>query len=151
MTDEVVIDSKTVLEPFINQRNVLFTTYRRDGTPVGTPVHIAVEDDRAFIRTWDRTWKLKRIRNNPEVQIAPSTIRGKPTGPAIQARARVLSDDESVHAGQLLAHKYPILHGILIPLFHRLRGYKTMHIELRPVTTDSVVPVNNNNRDEVRS
>jgi hypothetical protein len=27
-----------ILEPFVRQRNVLPTTYRRDGTPVGTPV-----------------------------------------------------------------------------------------------------------------
>jgi PPOX class probable F420-dependent enzyme len=120
------------LEPFVHQKNVLLTTYRRDGTPVGTPVHIAIDGDRAFIRTWDTTWKLKRIRHNPEVEIAPSTIRGKPTGPAIHAHARVLSGDEAVYAGQLLARKYPILHGILIPLYHRLRGYKTMHIELTP-------------------
>jgi PPOX class probable F420-dependent enzyme len=144
MKNEVRTEPIAILEPFVHQRNVLLTSYRRDGAPVGTPVHIAVEGDHAFIRTWDRTWKLKRIRNNPEVQLAPSTIRGKPTGLAIQARARVLSGDESTHAAQLLAHKYPILHGILIPIFHRLRGYKTMHIELRPVTTDNVALVNNN-------
>lgn len=32
-----------------------------------------------------------------------------------------------------LARKYPILHGFLIPLVHRLRGNETMHVELRPV------------------
>jgi len=151
MTDEMRTDAAAVLEPFIHQKNVLLTTYRRDGRPVGTPVHIAVEGDRAFIRTWDRTWKLKRIRNNPEVQLAPSMIRGKPTGPAIRARARILSGDESAHAGQCLARKYPILHGILIPLYHRLRGYKTMHIELRPVTIARVTPVNNNMKEEIRA
>jgi uncharacterized protein len=150
MIDEVMTDPAAILERFVHQRNVLLTTYRRDSKPVGTPVHIAVEGDRAFIRTWDTTWKLKRIRNNPQVQIAPSTIRGKPTGPAIQARARVLDGDESEYAGQRLAHKYPILHGILIPLFHRLRGYKTMHIELRPVTTDSAMSANNHKNEEIK-
>jgi PPOX class probable F420-dependent enzyme len=133
MSGETMTAPEQALEPFVHQKNVLLTTYRRDGTPVGTPVHIAVDGDRAFIRTWDTTWKLKRIRNNPEVEIAPSTIGGKPTGPAIHAHARVLSGDEAACAGQLLARKYPILHGVLIPLYHRLRGYKTMHIELRPV------------------
>ena len=70
------------LEPFIHQKYVLLTTYRRDGTPVGTPVSIAVDGDQAFVRTWDTAWKVKRIRNNPEVEVAPSTLRGKPTGPA---------------------------------------------------------------------
>jgi PPOX class probable F420-dependent enzyme len=125
--------SQEALKPFIHQKTVLLTTYRRDGTPVGTPVNIAVEGDHAFVRTWDTAWKIKRIRHNPDVEIAPSTFSGKPTGPAIRARARVLSDDESPHAGQALARKHPILHGILVPLVHRLRGNKTMHIEVTPV------------------
>ena len=86
------------LEPLAHQQYVLLTTYRRNGTPVGTPVHIAVDGDRAFVRTWDATWKLKRIRNNPEVEVAPSTMRGEPTGPAIHARARVLEGAESAYA-----------------------------------------------------
>src|SRR5947209_20497682 len=86
----------TVLTPFVRQWTVLLTTYRRDGTPVRTPVNIAVDSggDRAFIRTYDKSWKFKRIRNNPDVEIAPSTFRGQPTGPAIRARARILSGSE---------------------------------------------------------
>lgn len=121
------------LEPFVRQKTALLTTFRRDGTPVGTPVHIAVDGGRAFVRTFDAAWKLKRIRNNPEVEVAPSTARGEPTGPAIRARARVLSGSESEYAGQAIARKYPILQGFLVPLFHRLRRYKTIHIELVPV------------------
>src|SRR5919202_6601246 len=96
-----------VFEPFVDQKAVLLTTYKRDGTGVGTPVHIAVDGDRAFIRTWDTTWKLKRIRNNPEVEVAPSTMRGEPTGPAIHARARVLEGAESAYAARALARKHP--------------------------------------------
>lgn len=120
------------LEPFVRQRTILLTTYRRDGTPVGTPVHVAVEDGRAFIRTVDTAGKLKRIRRTPEVEIAPSTVRGRPTGPAVRLRARVLSGDESARAGRAIARKYPILHGVLIPLAHRLRRNMTVHIELTP-------------------
>ena len=86
------------LEPFVPRRTVLLTTYRRDRTPVGTPVHIAVDGDRAFVRTYDKAWKLKRIRNNPAVEVAPATTRGVPTGPAIHARARLLDGDEAVRA-----------------------------------------------------
>ncbi len=123
----------SVFEPFVNQKAVLLTTYKRDGTGVGTPVHVAVDGDRAFIRTWDTTWKLKRIRNNPEVEVSPCTARGRPTGLAIRARARVLDGAESAHAAEMLARKHPVLHGVLIPLIHRLRGNRTMHVELTPV------------------
>jgi hypothetical protein len=46
--------SQPALEPFVRQWAVLLTTYKRDGTPVGTPVNIAVDRDRAFVRTFDR-------------------------------------------------------------------------------------------------
>jgi PPOX class probable F420-dependent enzyme len=131
-TADVVPASATSFAPFARQRTVLLTTFRRDGTAVKTPVNIAVDGDRAFIRSWDSAGKVKRIRNNPEVAIAPCTARGRPTGPPITARARILSGQESARAGRLLARKHPILQvqGLLVPLGHRLRGNTTTHIEL---------------------
>src|ERR671933_653117 len=119
------------LEPFAGQWAVLLTTYKRDGTPIGTPVSIAVDGDRAFVRTFDTAWKLKRIRNNPEVEVAPSTWRGKPTGSAIRVRAKVLKGKESAYAGRMLTRKHPILPRFVVPLVHRLRGNETKHSELR--------------------
>ncbi len=40
---------------------------------------------------------------------------------------------ESAEAGRLLARKYRLLQGVLVPLAHRLRRYRTVHIELTPV------------------
>ncbi|TMK65911.1 MAG: PPOX class F420-dependent oxidoreductase [Actinobacteria bacterium] len=117
-------------ERFVRQPTVLLTTYRRDGTPVGTAVSIAVEGDHAFVRTYDRSWKAKRLRNNPDVEVAPSTALGKPTGEAVRAQARLLDGGEARHAARLLARKNRILQGILVPTFHRLRGYRTLHYEL---------------------
>lgn len=136
------------LEPFVRQWTVLLTSYRRDGRPVGTPVSIAVDGDRAFARTWDTAGKFKRIRNNPEVEVAPSTALGRPTGPAIRARARVLEGDESARAARLLARKHPILHGLLVPAVHRLRGNKTVHMELTPVDERSTSHLSRQGRKE---
>ena len=122
-----------LLEPFIHQRAVLLTSYRRDGTPVGTAVNMAVDGDRAFVRTPHRTGKVKRLRNNPNVEIAPSTFLGKATGPAIPAQARLLSGDEAKYASGKLARKYRILQGVLVPLAHRLTRSRTMHYEITPV------------------
>ena len=116
--------------PFARQQTVLLTSYRRDGTPVGTPVSIAVAGDQAFVRTYDAAWKAKRLRRNPEVTIAPSTARGRPTGPAIRARARLLGGEEATLAAGALARKHPLLHGFLVPRLHRLQGYTTLHYEL---------------------
>ena len=124
------------LARFARQRTVSLTTYRRDGTPVATPVSIAVAGSRAYVRTYDRSWKAKRLRRNPDVEVAPSTILGKPTGPAVRARARLLSGADSAAAGWALARKNRVLQGMLVPLFHRLKGYRTLHYELTAATGD---------------
>ncbi len=50
----------------------------------------------------------------------------------------MLDDEESAYAARLLARKHPILHGILVPLAHRLKGYKTVHVELTPLPETGV-------------
>jgi PPOX class probable F420-dependent enzyme len=129
-SDDPVPASGASFAPLARQRTVLLTTFRRDGTPVGTPVSIVVEGDHAFVRTWDTAGKAKRIRSDPEVTIAPCTAGGRATGPPVPAHARILAGEESARAGRLLADKYPLLHGFFVPLVHRLRGNTTTHIEL---------------------
>lgn len=132
-TTTMTVTPAATLAPFVHQQTILLTSYRRDGTPVGTPVSIAVEGDHAYVRTYDMAWKTKRLRRNPEVTIAPSTVRGRVTGPAIRAHARLLDSAEATHAARVLARKHPILHGVLVPLAHRLRRYRTMHFVLTPL------------------
>jgi PPOX class probable F420-dependent enzyme len=123
------------LAPFNRQKTVVLSTYRRDGTPVSTAVSIAVDGGHAYVRSFEQAWKTKRIRNNPDVMIAPATMRGAPTAPAVAAKARRLADDESRPAARALARKYPLLQGVMVPLMHRLGRAKTgrtVHFELTP-------------------
>src|ERR1700733_5500201 len=69
------------LEAVRDAGTVLLTTYKRDGTPVGTPVSIAFDGDRAFFRSYDQEWKTKRLRRNPHVEVAASTLRARPAWP----------------------------------------------------------------------
>ena len=108
------------------------TTYRRDGTPVSTPVNVAVDRGRVFFRTYEQAGKFKRLRNNPEVDVAPSDARGRPTGPSTRAVARLLNGDDDRLAATLVDRKHRVFQGILIRLAHRLRGYTTRHFELLP-------------------
>ena len=113
-------------------KTILLTTYKRDGTPVETPVSIAFEGDRAYFRSYDKAWKTKRLRNNPHVEVAASTLGGKRTGPLIHARATLLGDEQARIAAKALARRHRVLQAILVPLAHRLMRYQTMHYELRP-------------------
>jgi uncharacterized protein len=122
-------------DQFTRRRTALLTTYKRDGTAVSTPVTIAVDGERAYVRTWDSAWKAKRMRNNPAVLVAPSTVRGRATRPAIGARSRRLDGEEAARAARAIARRQPILQGVLVPLFHKLMRYRTLHFELTPDAT----------------
>jgi len=119
--------------PFVRQKTVALTTFRRDGTPVTTPVSIVVAGERAYVRSYQKAWKTRRIRNNPAVTVAPSTARGTPTGPAVDAVAHRLTGAENAAAARALRAKYPLLHGLVVPLTHRLGRRttgRTVHFEL---------------------
>ena len=45
------------LAPLKDAKTILLTTYKRDGTAVGTPVSIAFDGDRAFFRSYDKAWR----------------------------------------------------------------------------------------------
>jgi PPOX class probable F420-dependent enzyme len=113
-------------------KTILLTTYKRDGTAVATPVSLAFDGERAYFRSYDKAWKTKRLRRNPAVQAAPATLRGKPTGPAIGARATLLDGEQARVAARALARRHRVLQAILVPAAHRLMRYRTMHYELIP-------------------
>jgi uncharacterized protein len=116
--------------PLAGAKYVELTTFRRDGRAVATPVHIVTDGDVAFFRTWDVAGKAKRLRHTSAVRVAPSTFRGRPRGPAIRAEAYQLEGGASQRAARLLARKHPVLHGRLIPWYHRRRGWTTQQYRL---------------------
>jgi len=89
-----------------NQRYIDLATTRKSGAVVHTPVWFAENDDKLFVMTNPSTGKYKRIRNNPNVSVAPCTIRGKITGPAFSAVARILPAAEGAQARALIRAKY---------------------------------------------
>ncbi|GAA2757978.1 PPOX class F420-dependent oxidoreductase [Actinopolymorpha rutila] len=127
--------SSTAAAPFARfarQRTVVLTTFRRDGTPVPTAVNVVVDGPHAYFRTYSSAGKAKRLRRDPRVEIAPSTTRGRATGPADVATARLLTEAEAGPVRRLLRRKYPLLQGVAVPVTHRLARYRTLHYELSP-------------------
>jgi PPOX class probable F420-dependent enzyme len=88
-------------------KRALLVTYRRDGTPVPTPVWAArVADGLLYVRTERASGKLKRLRNDPRLLVAPCTVRGEPLGAPFEARARVLAPAEETVAERALVARY---------------------------------------------
>jgi len=120
------------LARFVDQKTVVLTSFRRNGVGVLTAVNIAVDGDRAFVKTYAASGKYKRIRLNSNVTVAPSNFRGKPTGPAIPMTARFVEGADHDLARELIEGKHPIFQGLFVRLGHRLRKDTTVFMELRP-------------------
>jgi uncharacterized protein len=116
----------------IRGKTALLTTYRRDGTPVSTPVTVALDGDRLFFRTYDAAGKAKRLRRDPDVEIAPSDFRGRAYAEPLAARARLLEAEETRPARRALARTAPVLQGLAVPALHTLMRVRTLHYELTP-------------------
>jgi uncharacterized protein len=113
---------------------VLLRTRKRDGGWVGTPVNLAVADGRAYFGTPADSWKVRRLRNFDDVEVAPSSLRGRPTGPPLMARARLLRGDEARAAERVLVRRHPIVHRFVVPLELRLKRTTNTLYELSGFT-----------------
>jgi uncharacterized protein len=102
---------------------VSFTSYRKDGTPVSTPVWIAPDGDDLYFFSDTGAHKVKRIRNNPAVTLRPCDVRGrvKEGAPLVTGLAEVLDHSETPRVRRIVNRKYRI-QGTIGTLFSRLRG-----------------------------
>ncbi len=87
-------------------KRALLVTYRRDGTPVPTPVWAARGGAHLYVRSERDAGKLKRLRNDSRLLVAPCTVRGKPLGAPFEARARMLAPAEELVAERALVARY---------------------------------------------
>jgi PPOX class probable F420-dependent enzyme len=97
---------KPVPPEISGQKYISLSTFRKSGAKVPTPVWFGEDGDKLYVMTLSKTGKAKRVRNNPQVTVAPCTIRGKVTGPEIAALARILPPEEHAHARQTINRKY---------------------------------------------
>ncbi|WP_067138590.1 PPOX class F420-dependent oxidoreductase [Microtetraspora malaysiensis] len=88
---------------------VSLVTLRRDGTPVATPVWVMRDGDALVVWTVADSGKVKRIRRNPQVTVAPCDVRGRLRGDAVPARAELLPPEQGDHVRELLMKKYGLL------------------------------------------
>ena len=93
--------------PFRNQKYLNLETFTRNGRGVKTPVWFVLRENGAFyVYTEAESWKVKRIRRNPSVRLAPCDMRGNVTGAWQTATARIINGEEEQEANRLLDRKY---------------------------------------------
>src|SRR4051812_50041090 len=94
------------LQSLASSEFCLVVTFRRDGTPVPTPVWFALRDGALVFESDSDAAKIARLRRDARVRVAACNSRGRPQGPPIEAQARILSGEEAEAAEDALARRY---------------------------------------------
>jgi PPOX class probable F420-dependent enzyme len=106
---------------FLDHKYVSLETFKKNGEGVKTPVWFAADPAsdlagdgaRLYIYTIGNTGKVKRVRNNGHVKIAPCTIKGVPLGEIVDAKAEIVTGEVASQGMKLLNKKYFPLKQIL--------------------------------------
>lgn len=114
--------SPGVLEELATASYVAVTSYRKDGTGVPTPVWVAGDGDALVVWTVTDSWKVKRIRRNPLVTVAPCDVRGKPSGEAVGGTAEILDQAGTDRVRVLIRRKYGLFGRLTLAMSRLRRG-----------------------------
>ena len=116
---------------FDKQKYLNLETFRKNGIGVKTPVWFVQEGEVLYVRTIADSYKVKRIRNNPQVNIAPCKVDGKLLGDWIKAEAREVSGEEiDRKVDRLLDKKYGLMKKLFTMAGGR-EGRKNTILELK--------------------
>jgi PPOX class probable F420-dependent enzyme len=86
---------------------VVLYTFRKDGREVPTTVWFVHENGNIYVTTSTTAGKMKRVRNNRHVFLAPSDRIGNLLGERVEGQAREVPQGEHGHLYQLFTAKYP--------------------------------------------
>lgn len=113
------------------QRYAVLTTFRRTGVPVATTVWLLGRGGKIYVSSPAYTGKVKRVRNDPRVQLAASDAKGTALGPPVEGRARILDPATGEEFDQALRRRYG-WQKRLLDLFFRLRRKEQVILEISP-------------------
>ncbi|WP_328320758.1 PPOX class F420-dependent oxidoreductase [Streptomyces sp. NBC_00388] len=97
------------LDALGRSKYVSLTTFRKDGTPVATPVWAAVDGAELLVWTRSDSWKIKRLRRDSRVLVTPCDVRGRVAegAPSAEGVGRLLEDEAGMRrVRRLLRAKY---------------------------------------------
>lgn len=118
---------------------VSLTTFKRDGTPVATPVWVAGEGERLVVITPVETGKVKRLRHTSRVLLAPCDVRGSLKGLHVEGTARLTDAAGTERVLSLIDDKYGLVSKVLglLDVAVRKRGKKREHVGIEIELVDA--------------
>lgn len=117
-----------ICQPYLN-----IETYRKCGLGVKTPVWFVQEGDTLFVRTVANSGKVKRIRHNRQVNIAPCKVDGTLLGDWVPATAcEVIDVATNQKVDLMLDKKYGLMKKVFA-LASALQGRKYTVLALKAI------------------
>ena len=93
-------------EQFDRHAYLNLETFRKNGEGVRTPAWFLQDGESLYIRTEDRSGKVKRIRRNSQVKVVPSDGRGTPLGEWESGQASLVAGADAARINGLMVKKY---------------------------------------------
>ena len=109
------------LGQFIDQKYINLETYKKDGTPIRTPVWFVINNDLIYVITRDSTGKVRRLKNNQDVRIVPCSFKGEPKNGWVKGKVEKIAGEAADKAIKLRKKKYG-MSARLIGLFTSQKG-----------------------------
>jgi PPOX class probable F420-dependent enzyme len=112
------------LEQFKNEKYINVETFRKSGVGVKTPVWFVEINDQLCFNTETDSGKAKRLRCNPEVQLAPCQMDGTVTGSWVSGSATFLNETDAKVVEKVYSRKYGVTKSLfdLLGLLRKKRG-----------------------------
>lgn len=93
-----------------DQNYVALSTFRKNGEIVSTAVWVAQDGESLIVTTAEESGKVKRLRNDPRVRLAPASFSGKVAPGAATVEATVTIEPSAPELDQLFAAKYKLMY-----------------------------------------
>ena len=103
-------------------RYLSLATFRRNGTPVATPVWFAAADGKLYVFTAGEAGKVKRLRQSARAQVAPCDGRGALRGDWQDATARMITDAAVIARAEAAVRRKYGWQSLMLDFFSRLSG-----------------------------
>jgi PPOX class probable F420-dependent enzyme len=131
---EVTSGAPGTFDALKGRKYALVVTFKRSGEAVPTATWFGLSDEgNVYAHTFADAWKVKRISRDPRALVAPSDPRGKPLGPAIEGRARLLPKLEWERAESAIAANYGLGRKLYMAPARRRQDTMT-YLEIVPVS-----------------
>lgn len=131
---------QTLFASLDGHRYLALTTYRKNGTPVVTPVWFVKQGEKVFVWTAKDSGKAKRLKNNPGVQLGASNHSGKLLGSVEEGMAGFVPECERPALKKAFRAKYGWQER-LFALLWKIKKQQHIYLEIIPREAENRISI----------